>query len=300
MNSILRWAAVGGCLSLLGACSTYMGLPSNADLANSIGAPDSGTPFQSALHQEYGNLAKIEYGEADWGNANYFADRAKAAAAGQTIAPTEVSARTIEKGRVDEATSVRNRVVAALGGDTTTRNPQMAAHAQAMFDCWLEEVDERNQPSDEASCRTEMNSALAQLGQPVAAAPTPSRPAPATAPARPALVFFDWDKSDINASAQPTLDSIGNTIKNTKPQRVVIAGHADRSGPDSYNMKLSQRRADAVANALASKGADRKNFQVEAYGETRPLVQTADGVREPQNRRVEVTIEQPTAMPPGS
>jgi outer membrane protein OmpA-like peptidoglycan-associated protein len=275
-----------------------MGNPMAVDVPGAQRAADTGTPFQSALHREYANLASIEWTEADWGNSKFFADRARASAAGQSMGPTPIESRKIRADRMDEVQSMHTRVANALTNDVTTRLPQQAAHVQAMYDCWVEEVEERNQPKDEADCLTELNNSLAQLTP--AAAPAPAPQPAAQAPARPLLVFFDWDKSDISQSARPTVDAIANTIKNTKPRHVLIAGHADRSGPDDYNMKLSKRRADTVAGDLARQGADRSTFQVEAYGETRPLVQTPDGVREPQNRRVEVTIEQPTVNRPGS
>ena len=70
----------------------------------------------------------------------------------------------------------------------------------------------------------------------------------------------------------------------------MLAGHADKSGSDSYNVGLSQRRADSVRAYLAGKGIPETAMSTEAFGESRPLVETADGVREPQNRRVEITF----------
>jgi outer membrane protein OmpA-like peptidoglycan-associated protein len=72
--------------------------------------------------------------------------------------------------------------------------------------------------------------------------------------------------------------------------RIEVAGHADRSGSPQYNQRLSQRRADAVAAELSRQGIARSNISVQAFGESRPLVATADGVREPQNRRVEIVL----------
>ena len=72
--------------------------------------------------------------------------------------------------------------------------------------------------------------------------------------------------------------------------RVVLAGHADRSGPNDYNVDLSQRRANNVAVYLEGRGVPRGSIATEAFGESRPLVEPADGVREPQNRRVEITM----------
>jgi outer membrane protein OmpA-like peptidoglycan-associated protein len=71
---------------------------------------------------------------------------------------------------------------------------------------------------------------------------------------------------------------------------VLIPCHTDKSGPDDYNVKLSQRRADATKAYLAGKGVPDTAITTEAFGESRPLVETADGVREPQNRRVEITF----------
>lgn len=69
----------------------------------------------------------------------------------------------------------------------------------------------------------------------------------------------------------------------------MLAGHADKSGSDRYNVGLSQRRNATVRAYLESKGVPGGVISTEAFGESAPLVQTADGVREAQNRRVEVT-----------
>ena len=128
---------------------------------------------------------------------------------------------------------------------------------------------------------------------PVAPAPAPA-PLPPCPPAAvtpgPFLVFFDWDKSLITAEAQQILDRSAEQYQTTGQTSVVLAGHADKSGTDDYNQRLSQRRADAVKAYMATKGVPDGSITTEAFGETRPLVETADGVREPQNRRVEITF----------
>ena len=106
----------------------------------------------------------------------------------------------------------------------------------------------------------------------------------------PFIVFFDWDKSDITAEAASILDNAANAYATTGQARVQLAGHADKSGSDQYNVGLSQRRADAVKAYMASKGVPDTAVATEAFGESKPLVDTADGVREPQNRRVEITF----------
>jgi outer membrane protein OmpA-like peptidoglycan-associated protein len=103
-------------------------------------------------------------------------------------------------------------------------------------------------------------------------------------------VFFDWDKSLITADAAAILDRAAEQFAATGQANVALAGHADTSGAADYNMRLSQRRADAVKAYLAGKGVPEAAMVTEAFGETRLLVETADGVREPQNRRVEITF----------
>ena len=72
--------------------------------------------------------------------------------------------------------------------------------------------------------------------------------------------------------------------------RIEVGGHTDTSGTAAYNQALSVRRAQAVSNELVRLGVPREAITVQGYGETRPLVPTADGVREPQNRRVEIIL----------
>jgi outer membrane protein OmpA-like peptidoglycan-associated protein len=129
-----------------------------------------------------------------------------------------------------------------------------------------------------------------KFGQPEAAPPPPPA-APVAASAPSFMVFFDWDRSDLSAQAQQTLQQVAAAYKQRGSARVVATGHADKSGPDNYNMALSLRRANTVKNALVSDGVPAAAISVVGKGESQPLVQTADGVREPQNRRVEIVIQ---------
>jgi opacity protein-like surface antigen len=106
----------------------------------------------------------------------------------------------------------------------------------------------------------------------------------------PFIVFFDWDKDEITPAASAILDNAAGAYASTGQASVTLAGHADRSGSDAYNVGLSQRRANNVRSYLAGRGVPDGSITTEAFGESRPLVDTADGVREPQNRRVEITF----------
>ncbi|MEA3017121.1 MAG: OmpA-OmpF porin, family [Sphingomonadales bacterium] len=106
----------------------------------------------------------------------------------------------------------------------------------------------------------------------------------------PFIVFFDWDRDEITPQAAGILDNAAEQYRATGNAQVVLAGHADRSGSDQYNVGLSQRRAENVRQYLAGRGVAEGVMRTEAFGESRPAVDTADGVREPQNRRVEITF----------
>ena len=128
----------------------------------------------------------------------------------------------------------------------------------------------------------------------VIAPPPPPRPAPPPPPrvvcnTGPYIVFFDWDKSNLLPAATSVLDNAVSQYANCGNARVMLAGHADKSGTATYNVGLSQRRNAAVRAYLETNGIAGGAIATEAFGETAPLVQTADGVREPQNRRVEVS-----------
>ena len=122
-----------------------------------------------------------------------------------------------------------------------------------------------------------------------AAAPPPPPP-PAVQPPS-FMVFFDWDRSNLSAQALNTIKQAAASYKTKGSARVTATGHTDKSGPEAYNMALSLRRANTVKDALVREGVPATAISVVGRGETQPLVQTADGVREPQNRRVEIVIQ---------
>jgi outer membrane protein OmpA-like peptidoglycan-associated protein len=114
---------------------------------------------------------------------------------------------------------------------------------------------------------------------------------PPLAPVTRYMVFFDWDRANITPQAASTIKEAADAYKAGRNARIEATGHADRSGSDQYNMGLSLRRANNVKAELVRNGVPAANIVVLGRGETMPLVQTADGVREPQNRRVEIVLQ---------
>ncbi len=116
-------------------------------------------------------------------------------------------------------------------------------------------------------------------------------PAPVAAPTRTYLVFFDWDRADLTDRARQIVAEAAQASTRVQATRIEVQGNADLSGTKQYNQKLSLRRAQTVAAELVRDGVPAKEIQIQAFGDTRPLVPTAPGVREPQNRRVAIILQ---------
>ncbi len=127
-------------------------------------------------------------------------------------------------------------------------------------------------------------------------APPPAPPmAPAAAAPPPEarkvfLVFFDWDRDTITPEGMAIVRQAADAYKAGAPVRIMVTGYTDRSGSAGYNQRLSERRANNVAKALAGLGVPKTQMAVSGRGENDNRVPTADGVREPQNRRVEIVF----------
>ena len=102
-------------------------------------------------------------------------------------------------------------------------------------------------------------------------------------------MFFDWDKSDITPEAATILNNAVTAYGNCGTASIMLAGHTDRSGSAEYNMGLAARRNASTTTYLTGRGIPAARITSQAFGESMPRVPTADGVRELQNRRVEVT-----------
>lgn len=168
-------------------------------------------------------------------------------------------------------------------------NPRFLWASQAKAQCGIALGFLKSGTSDPVSigkCADAYNRMQVQAPQPVYVPPPP----PMVCNKGPFIVFFDWDRSDITSEAATILDSMATTYAGCGTATVSVAGYADRSGGDSYNQRLSERRAEVVRGYLSSRGVPDTAMTTRGFGETNPRVPTADGVRELQNRRVEITV----------
>jgi outer membrane protein OmpA-like peptidoglycan-associated protein len=287
MNRKLLIGAVG-CMALLGACSSQRAQTQQSQ---------SGTDFSRELARQYHGFAAQQRVEAyDYGSSGFF-DRKGDIAAKGTVVPPEVPGKQFNALNRDvrpDLTSAHDRLTTALNSPATQRATTPLARAQVRYDCWLESTDDPNWAvkgewlsQKNRECRSEFESAMAEVDTamrpaPVAAAPTPREQS--------LLVFFDFDRYQITPEGEQVIQRVVENYRRGGSATIVATGHADRAGPEDHNMALSDRRANAVQAALLQAGVS-VPINTVARGEEQPLVPTPDGEREPQNRRVEIKLQ---------
>lgn len=285
-------AAIGLGALLLGACEHFgaeaTGVSGGFELeeARATSAPSS--PFEAGLYAGYLDLAQAEFNRGDYEDSDRFARRAEAVAAGKRVQPEHpITHRWIPEEHRAELFNEVFRLQKALRAGARDWAPEAAARAQTMYDCWVEEQEENFQPEDIAACR---NAYLAAMAEVEAAQPGEAMGEPMPAPG-PYVVFFEFDSAILTTEARATLDEVVDDADGFGPAVVIVRGHTDRAGGDAYNMTLSQRRAEAVSDYLQAHGIDAGSIAVDWFGESKPMVATADGVPEQANRRVEIEFE---------
>ncbi len=313
--SKFRGVLVGlGLAALLAGCA----LPQSDELDKARALEFTGSAFSKALYSEYVGRSQVELDERDYANADMFALKAQNAAGGALVVPEVLSDHKLPEGKVEEMEEARQRLVVALVANGRKTVPELAAHVQVMFDCWVEEQEENYQPKDIAACRDEFLDGVAQIEKSLppkpAARPAP-KPMPAPMPApepipepKPApepepkpepapppaplsfFILFDFDSTVLDARGQQVVNWAAERVARSAPSRVVVTGNTDRAGTDAYNITLSERRAKAVAAALIKAGVSSDIITASGVGEGVPRVKTPDGQRERENRYARITL----------
>jgi OmpA-OmpF porin, OOP family len=256
------------------------------------------TRFAQALSSDYRALSESESAQGDERDAASYARRSLDAAAGTPTAPETVGSRQgfLKEHHVPALTQARQRLMAAFDGAGRENAPEAAAHAQASFDCWLEQAAEDLQAADIEACRQSFLMTVAQVEaaqpvqEPVAVATPPTEPVPAQEPER-HLLPFGFDNAEVSAEGMAELGVVREQAAANRERRIRVIGHASSVGDESYNLALSRRRAEAVKAQLLDLDVATDSIVTDARGENDPLVQAVDGVREPRNRAVEVIVE---------
>jgi len=286
MRQIKTFSFAAAGLLLLSGCSGFVDTDSVSMMA------PKGNAFQNALHQEYVDLAVAEKKEDDGDDAKYFIAKAKSAAMGESVGPQPLEERAIPDDTKGDLAKARLQLVNKLWKGATEVTPAAAARAQAMFDCWMQEQEENNQPAHIAACRAEYDKAYALLGTP---APMVKKEVVAEKKMVklpfPYHVYFATDSTDLDGAAMTVIKQAFADFNLHKPTTVELSGHTDTVGNAKYNEGLARHRAVAVRNELIKLGMLRKTVVRHSFGETKPAVATGDNTEEEFNRVVKITFK---------
>lgn len=285
MKNSLRLLTMGAAFALLAGCT-------GMELTEAEATKPAAGGFNAALYKEYVDLSRFEFREGDYRSSDHYALKAISAAKSQSVNPDPVTMRQLPKDSVGEITTAHGRLTKALADGARDKAPPLAAKAQAMLDCWMEQQEENFQPVDIARCRTEYMAAMAQLEGAMRPQTAAAPPAPAPAPqAKTYVLYFDSNSSKLTPASQKTVLEAIDAAKARGVSQVTLAGHTDRAGNDTYNAKLSSNRVQSVVDAMKKGGVGDNVLSIATFGEALPAVKTDDGKAEAKNRRVEITIK---------
>lgn len=246
------------------------------------GLPQS--EFGIELFHGHIDLASSEVGEDDFPDARGFLNLAEANLGGVEILPDSLEKRDLTSENRAEASEVRRQLVQIYGRDAQKLHPKLAAQAQIMYDCWVQELEENNQPDDIAACRGRLEGLLAKLQAEL----TIPEEAIEVFKKGDVLVYFSYDSADIAANTDKDIVAAGRDAVAHSVKLIIVTANADRRGTVEYNYKLSLKRGNAVRDILVASGVDSNLISVIARGEEGLPVATADEVLEPGNRRAKI------------
>jgi OmpA-OmpF porin, OOP family len=269
-------------LGAIAALGLLAGCVSNIEQVGQ--AKGTGWAFTQALTEEYKSFVAEEHDEYDWAAADYFARKGLTAAGGTAVPPEDPANYDLGDASGDIA-AAHQRLLTDLNNGGRDAKPAVAAKAQVKFDCWVHEQDEGWQKDEIAACKNDLMAALDELEKKEAAA------APAMGTPGNYTVYFDFDKSVINAAGQQVINQVLADAKMHPPSSISVTGHTDTVGTAEYNMALGLRRADAVRTALIAGGVPADKITVASRGFTDLAVPTGPNVREAKNRRAEIILQ---------
>ena len=256
------------------------------ELGNARATKANSTEFGNALSAGYLRLSQAEYSEGDYTDSDYFALRSiEAGTDGVTVAPPAPDTRDLPEADVADAVKLHAELVSVLDAGARAKTPQFAATAQTAYECWIQELEENDQPNEIAACRTQLEGLLPAMRN---ALGSPKKAKPAKG--KLFKVLFGTGSARLSDEANEVIAAAADHASNFNPVQVVVSGYTDTAGSAAGNLRLSERRAAVVAAALRLRGVDRDAIRTKGYGEEFPDVRTGDGVTEPKNRRVEISV----------
>ncbi|MEM6664234.1 MAG: OmpA family protein [Pseudomonadota bacterium] len=259
--------ALAGCSQLPGSS---LGATFGAE--RYLKADHGGAGFTGTLAKEYTEVGRrAAFQDVRWRNSTAYIAKAKQAESGVEPAPWAPE----QLGVGGDAAGIYQSVVATINENKAAR-PEACARAQVMWDQYLEALR-----GGDKYCITPAD-AKALLDEALAAC-NPTGPANY-------IVYFGFNRTNLTDRARATLDEVVGAVQSMGATALSLVGHADTVGSAGYNQGLSERRARRVANALVDRGIPAGAMTLAGRGETDLARETGNNVREPLNRRVEITL----------
>lgn len=268
----IRTISVVAISGLLAGCISY-------DLSSGRDGEVAGSGFVQELYPRYEELSVQLQELGDPEDSEHFNLKARDAAMRSPVIPDEPMDRDFaaedramfEAARYDLLVFFNDRGVREVA-------PAVAAEAQVSFDCWMEAV-EASRTARAETCQQAFEDSLAAFVSEAPDAPVPY------------IVYFDFDSVSVDDNGMAMIDRAIATAARYELNEFSVTGHTDRAGSEDYNARLSLRRAEAVAAILRARGVGADEIFIAGRGESENAVPTADGVREQQNRRVEIIVQ---------
>lgn len=266
----------------------------------STGRDLSGPTFNQALALQYSGFSiyQSERG-SDWLDSDLFEAKARKSAQDQRVLPENPKDWDVP---VEDATLLGNEyqnLMRALNHSRDTY-PRMSARAQAAFDCWVEQEAQDGQPRHIQACRRTYYTAMYTIadrtdghdGKEKRSMHSGDEYRSMDMGAAANNVFFDFNSVALSETEMRTVRNLARQFMRSGADRLLLVGHTDSSGSANYNRRLSRERAQAVADAFTSLGVSSGKIAIRAAGERRPMVETGDGAKERQNRRVTIQFQE--------
>lgn len=283
MKAITKISATLGVTAMLASCA------SNYDVARVSGMTDQGGAFATALHKRYVERAQFEVNEGDWASVKFFNTRAEMAALGDVPAVQSANDRDL-KVDLNDINLAYNTLSGALKTSAPQVTPDACARAQTWFEHWMEQAAEGHQPDHILAARSGFDLAMPECKGEMPVVKPMVKPV-STAMSASFIVYFDHNSAELTPSANVIVGLATGVGMDAYASRAVLVGHTDTSGASAYNVALSQKRAQAVADAMLAKGMPAAEVRASHAGESDPKVATGDNVREGLNRRVVIMFE---------
>lgn len=245
----------------------------------------TGSEFQQALAKEYLQLSAAEEANYNWSNSWHFADKGLTAAYGHDVGPENITDWQVSEAQKPALEAARDQLLSALRPEIVSAQPMLAARAYRYFDCWVARAQDGWQQARIDECSQGFAEALEELNA------THAPVAEVRGDTMSYLVFFEWNRASLSKSGSKVVADVVDSLAGQEHYEIILNGHTDTTGLERFNLTLSKKRAEAVARALEKGGIAAEAIKIFAFGESDPRVPTADGVDEPQNRRVEIFIE---------